>query len=90
MEVSLRKPQRLLFEKMQQNEGCYLRSYRKTITASRTYWRLMTKNHSPITNCPPGVMKPFFQLSLMDDIGNGQWRIKPGITLMEKKKKAKA
>lgn len=89
MEVSLRKPQRLLFNKMKQNEGCYLRSYRKTITASRIYWRLMTKDHSPIVNTPPGTMKPFFQLSLMESIGQGQYRLIDGITLAEKKKKEK-
>lgn len=87
MEVSLRKPQRLLFNKMKQNDGCYIRSYRKTITASRIYWRLMTKDHSPILNAPPGLLKPFFQLSLMDNIGNNQWRMKPDIELVEKKKK---
>lgn len=53
------------------------------------YWRLMTKDHSPVMNIPPGQMKPFFQLSLMDDSGDGQVTLKEGVTLIEKKKAAK-
>jgi len=87
MEVSLRKPQRLVFKKMEENKGCYLRSYKKTFGASRIYWRLMTASHSPVMNIPPGIMKPFFNLSLLTEIGEGSVRLKEGITLIDKKKR---
>ena len=87
MEVSLRKPQRLIFRKMMENPGCYVRSYKKTINASRIYWRLMSQNHSPLMNIPPGAMKPFFQLSLMSEADPHQYQIKEGIILADKRRK---
>lgn len=75
MEVSLQKPQRIIFAKMRENVGCYVRSYRKSAAASRMYWRLMTSDHSPIINIPPGKMKPFFNLSIMQEIKTGEFRL---------------
>lgn len=87
MEVSLRKPQRLIYQKMIDNPGCYLRSYKKTVNASRIYWRLMTHDHSPIVNITSGNIKPFFQLSLLKEIEHHQHQLKDDVVVVSKKKK---
>lgn len=89
MEVSLRKPQRIVFEKINHSDGRYLRGHRKSGTSTRLYWRLMTKDHSPIANFTAGTMKPFFQLSLLRQIGEAHWALKEDITLAVKKPKKK-
>lgn len=90
MQVSLRKPQRLIFNKMKENPGCYLRSYKRTINATRLYWRLMTATHSPIVNITPGNIKPFFQLSLLDRFESHWYKLKQDVVLAEKKSKKKS
>lgn len=91
MEVSLRKDQREIFRQMRANEGSYVRAYRKSSGATRMYWRLMTVDHSPIKNIPPGKMKPFFNLSILLEIKPGEFELKSDVELMVKKpKKQKA
>jgi hypothetical protein len=80
MEVSLRKPQRAIFKMMQENPGCYLRHHKKTVNATRLYWRLMTKDHSPLMNITPGNLKQFFNLSLLVSIGQREWGMKDSTT----------
>jgi len=87
MEVSLRKPQRQIFTLFNANKGGYFRGYRKSASATRLYWRLMTKDHSPVANFPPGAMKPFFQRSLLVQVEEGHWAIKDDVVLAEKKSK---
>jgi hypothetical protein len=89
MEVSLRKPQRAIFQTMEANPGCYLRHHKKTINATRLYWRLMTKDHSPLMNIPPGQLKQFFNLSLLISVGQREWAMKEGVVLIDKRKKKK-
>lgn len=89
MEVSLRKPQRAVYHMMMANPGCYVKSYKKTIGATRLYWRLMTHDHSPLMNITPGHIKPFFQLSLMQELPHHYYSLKQGVTLIDKKKKKK-
>jgi hypothetical protein len=89
MEVSLRKTQRAIFKMMQENPGCYLRHHKKTVNATRLYWRLMTKDHSPLMNITPGNLKQFFNLSLLVSIGQREWAMKEGVILIDKRKKKK-
>lgn len=87
MEVSLRKPQREIFNTFKSNEGSFIRRHKKSLEATRTYWRLMSKEYNPIVNITPSLIKPFFDKELMVMINEGEFTIKPGAVLAEKKKK---
>jgi hypothetical protein len=90
MEISLRKPQRELFQIIQRNPGSFLRRYRKSLSTTREYYRLMTKDFSPIKNVPPSLVKPMVRLSLFNISETGELLLKPDLVLLEKKPKQKA
>lgn len=89
MEVSLRKPQREIFELSKKNEGSFFRLYKKSLSAKREYYRLLTKDFSPIKNISRSKMKPLFNLSIIETLDSGCYAIKPTVTLAEKKSKNK-
>lgn len=71
MEVSLRKPQRLAFEIAKKHPGSFFRKYRKSVTAIREYFRLMTADLSPVKNFTAGVIKPLFDANVLTPVENG-------------------
>lgn len=89
MEISLRKPQREIFNLHKINSGSFFRTHKKSASSSRLYYRLMTFDYHPIKNFPYGKMKPLFSLDLLDRVGAGEFCIKRNVVLLEKKAKLK-
>lgn len=86
MEISLRKPQREVFDLIKKHPGSFLRTHKKS--ARRQCFRLMSKDLSPIKNITEGEMKPFFSLDLLQKVGTGEYSLKSDLVLVEKKSKS--
>ena len=87
MEVSLRKPQREVFNLIQSKPGCFIRKHKKSLNNTRSYWRLMDKEYNPVKNITPSRIKPMFDANIMTEIKDGEFTIKPDVVLAVKKKK---
>ncbi len=89
MEVSLRKPQREIFNLIKNNPESFIRKYKKSLTATREYWRLMSREYNPIKNITPSRIRPMFDMDLFTQIKEGEFVIKTDATLAVKVKKIK-
>ncbi len=87
MEVALRKPAREVFKQMQKYPGCFIRKHKKRLTALRVYWRLMSAEYNPIQNITQSRIRQFFDLDIMQKVGDNEFTIKPDVTLVDKNKK---
>jgi len=87
MEITLRKPQREVFKALKENEGSFLRIYKRGLSHKREYYRLMTADYSPIKNYTPGIIRPLINLSVLQRVEAGVFKIAEDVTLVEKEKK---
>lgn len=89
MEIFLPKPARLLAKTMQDNPGSYLRFHRKSLSAARQYYRLMSKDRSPIRNFRLSDAKRLTNLGLLIQSGESEFYLKDDLTLLDKPKRKK-
>ena len=87
MEISLRKPQREVFNLIKKQPGSFVRKHKKRLENIRTYWRLMSKEYNPIQNITPSRIKPLFDADIMEEVGEKEFTIKQDVTLADKRKK---
>lgn len=88
MEITLNAPAKSVFLQMKKFPGCFLRKHKKSLQNKREYFRLMDEKYNPIKNFPYYKVKQLCQLDLLVN-NNGQYSLKDGLELPDKRKKKK-
>ena len=69
--------------------GSFFRVHKKSLNAKRTYFRLMSKDITPIKNIPSGIINKPINADLIDRIEPGVFKFKDGIEIIDRRNNKK-